>query len=317
MVDALIVTAVSTDAIAFENDNVLPVTFVTVVLPSVELPVVKIFPNAPVPETVVEPTLSAVSAPVPPVKLVSVVEASVDDPDTTRFANVAVLIVSVFAASEPVTVRLDAVVDARVEDPVVRMFVAFRVATFEVEALVVVANTVVRYEVPVAFTCVKLPVPEFVIFELFVLAFNVVKLPVTAVIALAINVVNAPIPPVIFVTVVLPRVDEPVVKKLAATSVPVFVEDPTLSDVRAPFCATKFAIVVDASVVLPPVKFVTKNVVDVPFVRVALVAVKLVGLRVEILKFVIVALVSVALVPIRFVTLLVEAFDVDASTVVN
>jgi hypothetical protein len=56
---------------------------------------------------------------------------------------------------------------------------------------------------------------------------------------------------------VLPRVDEPTVKKLAATSVPVFVEDPTRSDVRNPFCPMKLARVVEPSVVEPADKFVT------------------------------------------------------------
>jgi hypothetical protein len=132
------VIAVSVEAIAFENANVFPVTFVTVVEPRVEEPIVNIFPNTPVPTTVVEPTLSAVSAPVCAVKLVSVVDASVDDPDTTRLANVPVLIERVFAPRFPVTVRLEIVVEASVDDPEVTRLITLAVAMFEVEALVVV-----------------------------------------------------------------------------------------------------------------------------------------------------------------------------------
>jgi hypothetical protein len=48
-------------------------------------------------------------------------------------------------------------------------------------------------------------------------------------------VTKAAIFPRIFVTVVLPKVDEPVVKKFAATSVPVLVEEEDFSPVNAAF----------------------------------------------------------------------------------
>jgi hypothetical protein len=81
-----------------------------------------------------------------------VVEASVEEPDTERFASVAELIDSVLAPKFPVTVRLLTVVEARVELPEVIKLVTFSVPTFDVEAFVVEANKVVRYEVEVANT---------------------------------------------------------------------------------------------------------------------------------------------------------------------
>lgn len=86
-----------------------------------------------------------------------------------------------------------------------------------------------RYEVPVAFIFVKLPVPVF-----STLIFPVEALRVVSESEFAMRLANAAVLPVMFVTVVLPRVDEPVVKKFAATSVPVFVDEPTLSVSRFP-----------------------------------------------------------------------------------
>jgi hypothetical protein len=67
------------------NESILPVRLVTVVLPNVDDPTVKRLPNAPVPVTVVDPAIRAVTAPLPAVKLVKVVEAKVEDPETSRF----------------------------------------------------------------------------------------------------------------------------------------------------------------------------------------------------------------------------------------
>jgi hypothetical protein len=70
---------------------------------------------------------------------------------------------------------------------------------------------------------VKFPVPELSVAILPVVMFAVI-----AVIALVNIVVKAAIAPVRLVTVVDPSVEDPMVKKLAATSIPVFVDDPVL-----------------------------------------------------------------------------------------
>ena len=57
------VIAVKVEASALENERVLPVRFETVVEPRVDEPVVKIFPNAPTPVTVVDPRFNAVIFP--------------------------------------------------------------------------------------------------------------------------------------------------------------------------------------------------------------------------------------------------------------
>ena len=64
---------------AVANARIFPVKLVTVVDARVEEPVASKFPNDPIPETVVEPTTSALRAPFPAVKFVSVVLANVDE----------------------------------------------------------------------------------------------------------------------------------------------------------------------------------------------------------------------------------------------
>jgi hypothetical protein len=146
----------------------------------------------------------------------------------------------------------------------------------------------VRYAEPVAFRFVALTVPEFV-----VAIFPVVMLAVTAVREFINAVAKLKIFPRIFVTVVLPKVDEPVVKKLAATSVPVFVEEEDFSPVNAAFCPVIFVTVVDARVVEPAVKFVVLRFVEVEFVIVPLVELILVKDKFPAERVVMVALVIV------------------------
>ena len=67
-------------------------------------------------------------------------------------------------------------------------------------------------------------------------------------------VAKARIFPVIFVKVEEAKVDEPTVKKLAATSVPVLVEEAVFRDKTDPFWAVKFLRVVDPKVDDPIVK---------------------------------------------------------------
>lgn len=89
-------------------------------------------------------------------------------------ANVAVKAFNTLVAKFPVTVKLEAVVDAIVDDPDTVKFV-----------------------------------PRIVC--------------------------KAPIPATKFVSVVEPRVEEPTVKKFAATSVPVLVDEPVFNDNTFPF----------------------------------------------------------------------------------
>jgi hypothetical protein len=181
--------------------------------------------------------------------------------------------------------------------------------------------------VPVALIFVELIVWELVVLELFVeelivvknpvIALNtfVAKFPVTVTLLAVVDaivelpdtfrfvknpVAKAAIFPRIFVTVVLPKVDEPTVKKLAATSVPVLVDDPVL-------------IAVD-------VRFVVEILVDVLFVIVPFVELILVNDKLPADKVVIVALVIVEFVtfsPMMFATEIfeVDAFDVEAFVV--
>jgi hypothetical protein len=134
------------------------------------------------------------------------------------------------------------------------------------------------------------------------LTFRFVKYPVT----------NEAILPRIFVTVVEPSVEDPVVKKLAATSVPVFVEEEDFSPENAAFCPVIFVTVVEARVVDPAVRFVVDRFVEVEFVIVPLVALIFESERFPADKVVIVAFVMVALVPIAFTKLEVDALVVVA-----
>jgi hypothetical protein len=63
----------------------------------------------------------------------------IDEEETVPVPRVKVFPLIVFPAKLPVDVMLDTVVDASVDDPDTTKFVAFSVPTFEVEALVVVA----------------------------------------------------------------------------------------------------------------------------------------------------------------------------------
>jgi hypothetical protein len=64
--------------------------------------------------------------------------------------------------------------------------------------------------------------------------FNVAMFPVTAVRVLITAVTKAKIFPVRFVTVVEPRVDEPVVNRFPNAPIPVTVVEPELSEVTFP-----------------------------------------------------------------------------------
>jgi hypothetical protein len=68
------------------------------------------------------------------------------------FPTISLLTLNVFPERFPVTVKLLAMIEARVELPEVIKLVTFSVPTFDVEAFVVEANKVVRYEVEVANT---------------------------------------------------------------------------------------------------------------------------------------------------------------------
>ena len=130
----------------------------------------------------------------------------------------------------PVNVEFPIVVEASVDDPVVyRLPVVVRPDVFVVVALVVVAYKAVKY-----------PSGENT---------EVAKVPVNEVNEFIKPVVNAPILPVIFVTVVDPNVDDPVVKKFPEAVTPVTVVEPELSEVTLPAWATKFVRVVEARVV--------------------------------------------------------------------
>lgn len=136
-------SAFSTLAAKFPVTEIL----LTVVDPNVDDPVVKIFPNAPIPETVVEPMLSAVTFPVPATKFASVVEPRVDEPVIAIFvpvkfeifAFVAVALVIVpfveltFVSVIPPTERFVIVAE------VIVAFVPTAFTKFVVEAFVVVA----------------------------------------------------------------------------------------------------------------------------------------------------------------------------------
>jgi hypothetical protein len=130
-----------------------PVTEIleAVVEPIVDEPIVKIFPNAPIPVTVVEPADSDVAKPFCAMKFVSVVDAKVVDPAVklVTYKTVEVLFVIVpfvaliadrftFPADRFVTVAFVMVpfVETRLE--------IFPFEIFEVEALVVVEYKFVK-----------------------------------------------------------------------------------------------------------------------------------------------------------------------------
>ena len=150
----------------------------------------------------------------------------------------------------------------------------------------------------------------------------VVKFPVIAVKVLINAVAKAKIFPEIFVTVVLPSVEEPVVKIFPKAPIPVTVVEPRLSEIAFPFCATKLESVVEASVDDPeiaafvPINVVTNNVVDVLLVIVPFVALIFVKFKFPADKVVIVALVKVAFVPTMFVKFPVVPLKVIALEVV-
>jgi hypothetical protein len=142
----------------------LPVTetFVAVVEPIVDEPVVNRLPNAPIPVTVVEAAFSATTAPVPAVKLASVVEARVEEPVIAAFVpfnvvtNSVVLVEFVIVPLVALIFESDklpaerVVIVALVIVPLVETrFVIFPVEMYEVdaydvEALVVLAYTLVN-----------------------------------------------------------------------------------------------------------------------------------------------------------------------------
>jgi hypothetical protein len=121
-----------------------PVTeiFEAVVLPSVELPVVNKLPNAPIPVTVVDAALRAVTAPVPAVKFARVVDASVEEEPATKFVTKRVVEVAL------VIVPLVALILDNDKLPALNV--------------VIVAFVMVAF-VPIAFT--KLDVDAFVVVE--------------------------------------------------------------------------------------------------------------------------------------------------------
>jgi hypothetical protein len=126
-------------------------------------------------------------------------------------------------------VKLARVVEASVADAVTNKF-----TVLVVEALVVVARIVVKYEVPVAFTRVKFPVPTFAVPMFPDVIFEVVTFSVPTFKTLAAIFPDA----VMFVIDVEARVVRPEIFNIAAAKLPVEVI---------------FATVVDASVDEPVV----------------------------------------------------------------
>ena len=106
----------------------------------------------------------------------------------------------------------------------------------------------------------KFPFCEFVIFELFVVAFNFVKFPVIAVSVFMNAVANARIFPEIFVTVVEAKVDDPETFKF------VFAEIVVVELVKVAFVAVKdvgFNVTIERLVI---VAFVIVELVTLSFV---------------------------------------------------
>lgn len=202
------------------------------------------------------------------VRLLAVVEANVDDPETVK------LVKNPVAKAAMLPRILVTVVDARVEEPLafklvvlrtvevefvivplveltperiifpadrlvivafVRVpFVPIRLVVFVVDALVVDAFRIAALTDEVAYRVVKFPVCELVTFELLVVELIVVKFPVTAVNAFANIEVNAAIFPVILVTVVDPNVELPIVKIFAAANIPLTVVEETFNADKFP-----------------------------------------------------------------------------------
>jgi hypothetical protein len=157
------------------------------------------------------------------------------------------------------------------------------VLIFPVEAVIVLNTAVNTFKTLAA----KLPVTV----TLLAVVEAIVELPETFKFA-KYPVAKAAIFPRILVKVDDAKVDEPVVKKFAATSVPVFVDEPTL--------------------IFPATRLVTLELVEVEFVIVPLVAFTFVREILPAESVVIVALVIVELATVSPVMFAVAIFEVDA-----